>query len=126
MEVLSKSRKTLSAQVLEFPKSFYTPEIRLPYPDEKKFELVENVKKVFSKKYDTIEIDGVRAVLDEKTWFLVRAKNTGPFLSLRFEADTKEKVLEMIGIVAEELKKYPEIDRSWLKKTREEFVAAHL
>ncbi len=116
LQVLSKSRKPLSALVSKFPQSFYTPEIRLPYPDEKKFELVKNVKQSFSKKYDTIEVDGVRAVLDEKSWFLVRAKNTGPYLSLRFEADTKEKVLEMVEIVVEELKKYPEIDRSWKDK----------
>ncbi len=118
LQVLSKSHKSLSALVADFPPSFYTPEIQLPYPDEKKFELVEKVKKVFSQKYDTIEVDGVRAKLDEKSWFLVRAKNTGPYLSLRFEADTKEKVLEMIGVVAEELKKYPGIDESWEGQAR--------
>ena len=115
LEVLSKSRKPMSALIAGFPPSFYTPEIQLPYPDEKKFELVENVKKVFSKKYDTIEIDGVRARLDEKSWFLVRAKNTGPYLSLRFESDTKEKVLEMIDIVSVELKKYPDVHRGWVE-----------
>lgn len=115
LEVLSKSRKRLSVLVSEFPQSFYTPEIRPPYPDEEKFDLVEDVKQSFRQKYDTIEIDGVRAVLDEKTWFLVRAKNTGPYLSLRFEADTKEKVLEMIGIVATELKKYPKVNRGWVE-----------
>lgn len=114
LEILSKSRKPLSALVSGFPKSFYTPEIRLPYPDEKKFELVDNVKQSFSKKYDTIEVDGVRAKLDEKSWFLVRAKNTGPYLSLRFEANTKEKVLQMIEVVGKELEKYPEIDQDWI------------
>jgi len=118
LEVLSKSRKSLSAMVSEFPTSFYTPEIQLPYPDEKKFELVEKVKSDLAQKYATIEIDGVRARVDEKSWFLVRAKNTGPYLSLRFEADTKEKVLEMIRIVAKELKKYPEIDGGWVQDAR--------
>ena len=118
LQILSKSRKPLSALVSKFPKSFHTPEIQIPYPDEKKFELVEKVRQNFSQKYDTIEIDGVRAVLDEKTWFLVRAKNTGPYLSLRFEADTKEKVLEMIGIVGEELKKYPGISEGWVDKAK--------
>ncbi len=118
LEILSKSRKSLSKLISEFPRSFYTPEIRFPYPDEKKFELVEEVCDSFSKKYDTIEVDGVRAKLDEKSWFLVRAKNTGPYLSLRFEADTEEKVLEMIGIVAEELKKYPDLDQKWINDAK--------
>ena len=118
LQVLSKTRKSLSTLVSKFPTSFYTPEVKLPYPDEGKFGLVEKVKKVFVKKYDTIEIDGVRAVLDEKSWFLVRAKNTGPYLSLRFEADTKEKVLEMIEIVAAELKKYPEVSSSWVEDAK--------
>ena len=118
LEILSKSRKPLSELLSEFPRSFYTSEIKLPYSDEKKFELIENVKRNFSKKYDTIEIDGIRAKLDEKSWFLVRAKNTGPYLSLRFEADTREKVLQMIDIVAEELRKYPEIDGDWVGEAK--------
>jgi len=126
LEILSKSRKPLSKLVAKFPESFHTPEIRVPYPDEKKFELVEKVRRSLALKYDTIEVDGVRAKLDGESWFLVRAKNTGPYLSLRFEADTKEKVLEMIEVAGEELERYPGIDRSWFKKTREDFVAAHL
>ncbi len=118
LEILSKSRKSLSKLISEFPQSFFTPEIRLPYPDEEKFDLVERVKDSFSEKYDTIEVDGVRAKLDEKSWFLVRAKNTGPYLSLRFEADTKEKVLEMIEIVATELEKYPDLDQEWINDAK--------
>jgi phosphomannomutase/phosphoglucomutase len=113
LQILSKSRKPLSKLVSEFPLSFHTPEIKIPCPDEKKFALVEKVKQNFAQKYDTIEVDGVRAKLDEKSWFLVRAKNTGPYLSLRFEADTKEKVLEMVRVVAKELEKFTEIDDSW-------------
>jgi len=113
LEVLSKSRKSLSELVSEFPQSFFTPEIRLPCPDEKKFVLVEKVRRNFAAKYDTIEIDGVRVKFDQNSWFLVRAKNTGPYLSLRFEADTKEKILEMAGIVASELGKHSEISPSW-------------
>ncbi len=118
LEILSKSRKPLSKLVAKFPESFHTPEIRVPYPDEKKFELVEKVRRSLASKYDTIEVDGVRAKLDEKSWFLVRAKNTGPYLSLRFEADTKEKVLQMIGIVAAELEKYPEVDQGWVEEAK--------
>jgi len=122
LRTLSKTRKSLSTLVSKFPTSFYTPEIKLSYPDEDKFELVEKVKESFSKKYDTIEIDGVRAILDDKTWFLVRAKNTGPFLSLRFEADTREKVLEMMGVVAVELKKYQKIDQGWIDNAKTQIV----
>ncbi len=118
LEILSKSRKPLSELVKEFPQSFYTPEIRVPYPDEKKFGLVEKVKRRFASEYDTMEVDGVRVKLDEKSWFLVRAKNTGPFLSLRFEADTRDKVLEMIGVVAKELGKYPEISDDWVSEAK--------
>ena len=53
----------------------------------KKFKVVEDVKKyAHSKNYDTCEIDGVRVNFDYG-WALVRASNTGPNVTMRFEAD---------------------------------------
>ena len=54
-------------------------------------------------------IDGVRVVFDPTSWFLVRASNTSPYLTIRLEAETKEKLLEMKNILADELEKHPGI-----------------
>ncbi len=43
------------------------------------------------KKYEYNDIDGVRVNFDYG-WALVRASNTGPNLTLRFEATTEEEL----------------------------------
>ena len=46
---------------------------------------------VKQKQYEFLDIDGIR-VLFEDGWALVRASNTGPNLTARFEAKTKERL----------------------------------
>jgi len=40
---------------------------------------------------------------------LVRASNTAPYLTIRFEAETKERLLELKNIFADQLEKFPEV-----------------
>ena len=42
-----------------------------------------------SKNYKYIDIDGVKVLFDDG-WALVRASNTGPNITARFEANSKE------------------------------------
>ena len=63
-----------------------TPEIKVPTTDSKKFEIVNKVKQYcIEKEYTINDIDGVRVTFDNG-WALVRASNTGPNLTIRFEA----------------------------------------
>ena len=93
IEILSKTNKTFS-ELLEGITTYYsTPEIKIPCDNEKKFKIVEQVKEyVKEKKYTYTDIDGVRITFDD-SWVLIRASNTGPNLTLRFEA-TKENILQ--------------------------------
>lgn len=86
LEILSKTEKSFSKLLEGINKYITTPEIKIPCPNNKKFEIVEKVKQyVKKKKYQYNDIDGVR-VSWERGWALVRASNTGPNLILRFEA----------------------------------------
>ena len=106
LEVLSKQRKTLASIIDSFPKFYSTPEIKIPCSDEEKFEIVKKLKKYFKANYQTIDIDGVRILFDKFSWGLVRASNTSPNLTLRFEAKTKKKLEEIKKIVFDKLRKY--------------------
>ena len=78
----------------------------IEYPDDKKFALVDKVTEYFRKKYNVIDIDGVRILFDDG-WGLVRASNTQPALVLRFEALTEERLGEiknLVETVLEEMK----------------------
>lgn len=117
LEILSKAPNspTFSQQFAGLPTLFTTPEFKAHCPDNLKFEIVKKVTDHFTKLYDCITIDGVRVNFDKLAWGAVRCSNTSPNLTLRFEAETAEKLAQIQNIMVEELKKYPEVDLSWHK-----------
>ena len=91
-EILCNENKSISELTLDYETLCNTPEIKIPCVDNKKFEVIEKVKQYCDKKgYRYISIDGVRVTFNDG-WALVRASNTGPNLTARFEAKTENKV----------------------------------
>ncbi len=91
IEILSKTDKSASKLLEGISKYYSTPEIKIPADNNKKFEIVENVLDyVKNKNYKYTDIDGVRITKDNG-WGLIRASNTGPNLTLRFEATSEEE-----------------------------------
>jgi phosphomannomutase/phosphoglucomutase len=90
LEILSKTHKPLSALLADIPKTFSTPEIRVPCPDESKFEVVRRIAEHFTALgHEVNTTDGARITFDHG-WGLVRASNTQEILVLRFEANSSE------------------------------------
>jgi len=109
--ILSNSDKKISEHLADIPTTHATPEIKLPIEDSKKFEVMKKIVAEFSAKFPNCDLlDGVRVNFPDKSWGLVRASNTSPFLTLRFEADSGERLKDVKNIFAEELKKYEELD----------------
>jgi phosphomannomutase/phosphoglucomutase len=94
LEILSKTDKPLSALLADLPKTFSTPELRVPCSDETKFDVVERIAAHFARDHEVITIDGAR-ILFEDGWGLVRASNTQAILVLRFEAHSDEHLNEI-------------------------------
>jgi len=94
-EILSTHGESLDDCIDKFPVTVNTPEIIIPVSDEYKFQLMDKIvanADFSSGKVNTM--DGIRVDFSDG-WGLVRASNTGPALTARFEADTAEN-LEMI------------------------------
>lgn len=91
IEILVRDKKPLSEHFKGLPESYVTPEIRIDCPDDKKFEITEQCRVFFSKHFKTIDIDGVRILLQDG-WGLIRASNTQAALVLRFEASTPARL----------------------------------
>jgi phosphomannomutase / phosphoglucomutase len=93
VEILSRSGLTIDQLLEGIPKSFNTPEIRIETGEENKFLLVEKLQKHFAKPTSDIiqvnTIDGVRVSYSDG-WALVRASNTQPVITVRFESETQE------------------------------------
>lgn len=89
LEILSKQARSCSEVFSDLPDSVNTPELKLPIDDERKFEYMEQfIQKAEFPDGEINTIDGIRVDF-EYGWGLVRASNTTPCLTLRFEADNE-------------------------------------
>jgi phosphomannomutase/phosphoglucomutase len=84
-----------------------TPELKALCPDAEKFRVVEELARELRRRYDTIDIDGARVLFPGGGWGLVRASNTNPYLTLRFEARTEREIEEMKRVIYDALRRYP-------------------
>ncbi|MBP9718799.1 phosphomannomutase/phosphoglucomutase [Candidatus Gracilibacteria bacterium] len=110
VELVSKSGRPFSAEFADVPPVFTTPEIKIPCSDHAKFRVVEDVKNYFTKRYPCITIDGVFVDFGHGSWGAVRASNTSPYLTLRFEAHDEAQLELARKIIMDKLKEYPEVD----------------
>lgn len=95
IEILSSSDKTISEHLENINKYYSTNEIKIAVTDENKFKIVDEVKKYsISKGYKIVTIDGVRIEMPN-SWALIRCSNTGPNLTVRYEATTKEELIRI-------------------------------
>ena len=86
LEVLDQTEKSVDEIFANFPKSISTPEIKIMTHDDKKFEIISRLANQRFPSAKVNDIDGIRADYEDG-WGLIRASNTSPVLSLRFEAD---------------------------------------
>ena len=106
IEMLSHTDKPLSSFLNDIVKYYSTPEIKVKVEDSKKFEIVSKMEEyVKSKGYNYITIDGVKTKFEDG-FALVRASNTGPNLTMRFESTTEERLKEIQEEFTNELNKH--------------------
>jgi phosphomannomutase/phosphoglucomutase len=103
LEIMGLEDRTLEDLLAELPASVATPELFLPVPEEDKFALMERLAAQISfPDAKLITIDGVRAEFEDG-WGLLRPSNTGPALSLRFEADDADALARIQQTFREQL-----------------------
>jgi phosphomannomutase/phosphoglucomutase len=113
LEIIAASGKTISQLFDEVPKLAATPEIILSAPDNVKFQIIQEITDTLAKDYEVFTLDGVRAKF-ENGWGLVRASNTQPAITLRFEAYTRPQVVEYMQKFKSLLDLHPEVDQTKL------------
>lgn len=95
LEILSNTNKNVE-ELLEGINGYYsTEELKFASSDDKKFMIVDQILDYAKENnYEYIDIDGVKVLFDD-SWALVRASNTGPNITARFEANTEERLEEI-------------------------------
>jgi phosphomannomutase/phosphoglucomutase len=102
-EIAGEHSGPVSTLISDLPPMMATPELRVDCEEDKKFALVEEVRKRLSPHHKVIGIDGVRVDFGD-SWGLVRASNTQPVLVLRYEAPHAARMREIREILENSLK----------------------
>lgn len=103
VEILSHTDKSVDELALGIPVYYSTPEIKFATSDDIKFEIVSKIGDYAKEKgYQYLDIDGIKVLFDDG-WALVRASNTGPNITARFEAKTEDRLKaleeEFVGVL---------------------------
>ncbi len=95
IEILSNTQIPVSKQLENINKYYSTEELKYKSSDDRKFEIIEQVKKYADEKnYKYNDIDGIRIEFEDG-WALLRASNTGPNITVRFEASSETRLQEL-------------------------------
>jgi phosphomannomutase len=101
--ILSRGRLSLAEMRDQLPPVVNTPELRFACPEERKFEVVREVRERLRQAgAEMTDIDGVR-VRTSDGWWLLRASNTQAVLVARAEAATEAGLTRLKKTLAGEL-----------------------
>lgn len=105
LEIITLRDQNIDDIFAAFPQLYSTPELKVAVSEQEKFDLISKITESGDFANGTITaIDGLR-VDYTKGWGLVRASNTSPALTLRFEAESPEALEKIQQIFKRELLK---------------------
>ena len=107
LEIIAREPGPASRLFDSIPHLHATPELKAPCPDAEKFRVIAELAGHLKRRYETIDIDGARVLFPGGGWGLVRASNTNPYLTLRFEAKTEQEIADMKRVIYDELRRFP-------------------
>lgn len=108
IEALAADPRPISERFADVHHYYNTPEGRIDVDESTKVGLIDTLRAQFSRDYKVVTLDGVRVEFPDG-WFLVRASNTEPSLTTRFEAETPERLEELKTILRDALKQFPAV-----------------
>ena len=109
LSILAAHDIPLSAHWASLPTLYASSLIEVHCADEVKFDVIEKIVATTSARYEVNTIDGARVAF-EHGWAVVRASNTSPNLTIRFEADSPANLLEIANRIRSILSQFPSVD----------------
>lgn len=110
-KIIVQAETDFGQTLAELPQIFATPDYKITVEDSQKFKLIEEIAKICEQQFSAEQIsrlDGIRIEFAKRRWILIRASNTSPKLTLRFEAESESalrnlqqdfrKILNQVGI----------------------------
>lgn len=116
LSYLEETNQSLSSAIDMLPKYISSPEIKIYCDDDKKAGLINKISPTLRKDFPEAKVidderagDGVRLNLVD-SMFIIRYSQNAPYLTVKFEAKTKEKYIFLKDYIKKILLSYKEID----------------
>ena len=95
------------SEILNYMESYFQIRKKVEIDSKYHDKIIENIEKEFTKKYSEIDTrDGIKAIIDENTWILIRKSNTEDIIRVSGESNDKEKCEMIINNSTEMVKEY--------------------
>lgn len=102
LSLISRDGTPLSERISALPTYCSSPPIRLDCPDAAKTGVVDRIRDHFARTWPVDDLDGAHIDFGDGR-AIVRASNTQPALSLRFEAHSEDRLAAITALVMEQV-----------------------
>ena len=94
------------SEILNYMENYFQIRKKVEIDSNYHDKLIENIKNDLIKKYSEIDTrDGIKAIIDENTWILIRKSNTEDIIRISGESNDEEKCKRIINNTIEMVKK---------------------
>ena len=97
------------SEILNYMKNYFQIREKIQVESNYHDKIIENIKDNLTKKYSEVDTrDGIKAIIDENTWILIRKSNTEDIIRISAESNNEEKCKKIINNTIEMVKEYYE------------------
>ena len=100
LDLLSKSEYTIAESIKRLPQSF-TTKTKIKCTKDESQLVIEHLLSEFS---DSDTTDGIKIVIDEKNWIMVRSSGTEPIIRIYAESDSQKNLDDLLSMFLEKIK----------------------
>ena len=103
--ISSMLENTKFSEILNYMESYFQIREKVEVDSNYHEKIIENIKNNLIKKYPEIDTrDGIKAIIDENTWILIRKSNTEDIIRISGESNNEEKCKKIINNTIEMVK----------------------
>ena len=96
---------TKFSEILNYMKSYFQIREKVEVDSNYHDKIIENIKNDLIKKYSKIDTrDGIKVIMDDDTWILIRKSNTEEIIRISGESNDEEKCKIIINNMIEMVK----------------------
>jgi phosphomannomutase len=105
--ISSMLKNSKFSEILNYMENYFQIREKIEVNSNYHDKIIENIKNNLMKKYSEVDTrDGIKAIIDENSWILIRKSNTEDIIRISGESNNKEKCKKIINNTIEMVKEY--------------------